>query len=65
MAINFLGKFLANKDNNIRYVGLTTLSKVPPPSTPNSTSYPPPLSSYSPPLLRSSLHSFPSLPAPS
>lgn len=28
MAINFLGKFLANKDNNIRYVGLTTLSKV-------------------------------------
>ena len=28
MAINFLGKFLANRDNNIRYVGLTTLSKV-------------------------------------
>ncbi|MEW5311849.1 MAG: hypothetical protein WDW38_003533 [Sanguina aurantia] len=28
MAVNILGKFLANRDNNIRYVALNTLSKV-------------------------------------
>eukprot|EP01128_Nolandella_sp_AFSM9_P006359 TRINITY_DN3248_c0_g1_i1.p1 TRINITY_DN3248_c0_g1~~TRINITY_DN3248_c0_g1_i1.p1 ORF type:complete len:814 (+),score=182.60 TRINITY_DN3248_c0_g1_i1:152-2443(+) len=28
MAINILGKFLSNRDNNVRYVGLTTLSRV-------------------------------------
>ncbi|GAX74370.1 hypothetical protein CEUSTIGMA_g1819.t1, partial [Chlamydomonas eustigma] len=28
LAVNLLGKFLANKDNNMRYVALNTLSKV-------------------------------------
>ncbi|KAJ3409421.1 clathrin associated protein complex large subunit [Chytridiales sp. JEL 0842] len=28
LGINILGKFLANKDNNVRYVALTTLAKI-------------------------------------
>lgn len=28
LAVNILGKFLSNKDNNMRYVALNTLAKV-------------------------------------